>query len=512
MINLVNSIKSYPNVEISDLTTSEAGRAVKLVKISDPEVNDSAKFLVWAIARQHAFECHSNYVTEGLIRYLVSGDPGAKRFRKQAIIYVVPLMDVDNAYDGGTGKDQLPVDFNRDWDSPSHWNAVNAVKQKMEETASLNSFRFFIDSHNPWPSNVEPQHRLYFYTLYQSGPRSYNVDFYRDLFKEKSGYTIGREPMYPTIGQTSKTYVDSVYAIGLNISMETGWVRRPDDSLWTIERYLRNGSYLGKALSDYINNLPLPDDIIIDNNDSDFVDVTGSWSSSTYIEGFYGTDYIHDNNEAKGFKSVSYNLIIPGAAYYEVFVRWTSDPGRADNVPVNIFYSEGTAELIVNQEKLGAGWVSAGIYYFDNSSPQKIVISNSNTNEYVIADAVRLSRRDSIVLGIEDDDLISSPEDFKLYQNYPNPFNPSTKIKFTIPQTDNPLLGGDGRGGLVTLKVYDVLGNEIATLVNEELPAGEYEVEFSVGRDSSPDIASGIYFYKLQSGKFSETKKMILLK
>ena len=119
-------------------------------------------------------------------------------------------------------------------------------------------------------------------------------------------------------------------------------------------------------------------------------------------------------------------------------------------------------------------------------------------------------------------------KDLKLEQNYPNPFNPTTKIKFTIPLS--PLLGGDGRGGLVTLKVYDVLGNEIATLVNEELPAGEYEVEFSAkgGSASGGDaynLPSGIYFYQLIAGgpetsspqgqagqRIIQTKKMVLLK
>jgi hypothetical protein len=104
---------------------------------------------------------------------------------------------------------------------------------------------------------------------------------------------------------------------------------------------------------------------------------------------------------------------------------------------------------------------------------------------------------------------------FYLEQNFPNPFNPSTKIKFTIPQS--PLLGGDGRGGLVTLKVYDVLGNEIATLVNEEKQPGNYEVDFSAtgGSASGGDahsLTSGIYFYKLQSGDFVETRKMVLMK
>ncbi len=113
-------------------------------------------------------------------------------------------------------------------------------------------------------------------------------------------------------------------------------------------------------------------------------------------------------------------------------------------------------------------------------------------------------------------DIVSGEKvvtDFSLNQNYPNPFNPSTKIKFTIPQF--PLLGGDGRGGLVTLKVYNVLGKEVATIVNEELPAGEYEVEFSTvgGQESSiQNPASGIYFYQLRAGDFIQTKKMVLLK
>ena len=95
--------------------------------------------------------------------------------------------------------------------------------------------------------------------------------------------------------------------------------------------------------------------------------------------------------------------------------------------------------------------------------------------------------------------------DFKLMQNYPNPFNPSTKIKFTIPQF--PLHGGDGRGGLVTLKIYDVLGKEIAILVNAEKQPGVYEIEF----DGS-NLSSGIYLYRLTTGEFSDTKKLILIK
>ncbi len=91
---------------------------------------------------------------------------------------------------------------------------------------------------------------------------------------------------------------------------------------------------------------------------------------------------------------------------------------------------------------------------------------------------------------------IEIPLEFSLEQNYPNPFNPATTIKFSI-----------AASSLVTIKVYDVLGNEIASLVNEEKPAGNYQVIF----DSS-NLPSGAYFYQLITGSFVQTKKMIILK
>ena len=93
---------------------------------------------------------------------------------------------------------------------------------------------------------------------------------------------------------------------------------------------------------------------------------------------------------------------------------------------------------------------------------------------------------------------------FILVQNYPNPFNPSTKIKFTVPSI---IASGAKQSQLVTLKVYDILGREIATMVNEEKPAGEYEVEFN-----GSNLPSGVYFYEINAGDFKETKKMVLIK
>jgi len=114
--------------------------------------------------------------------------------------------------------------------------------------------------------------------------------------------------------------------------------------------------------------------------------------------------------------------------------------------------------------------------------------------------------------GVTEEELF--PESFKVFQNYPNPFNPTTKIKFTIPTPpiSSPLSKGRTKEGFVTLKVYDVLGNEIATLVNEEKPAGTYEVEFNSHSGEGRNLPSGVYFYRLRAGSFTETKKMLLLK
>ncbi|MEO8232381.1 MAG: T9SS type A sorting domain-containing protein, partial [Ignavibacteriota bacterium] len=88
------------------------------------------------------------------------------------------------------------------------------------------------------------------------------------------------------------------------------------------------------------------------------------------------------------------------------------------------------------------------------------------------------------------------PLEYSLEQNYPNPFNPTTTISYSIP-SDN----------FVTIKLYDVLGNEVITLVNEQKQAGRYEMLFNAS-----NIATGVYYYQINSGTFAQTRKLMLLK
>ncbi len=99
-------------------------------------------------------------------------------------------------------------------------------------------------------------------------------------------------------------------------------------------------------------------------------------------------------------------------------------------------------------------------------------------------------------VSVEDDKEKIVNHNFELKQNYPNPFNPSTVIQYQIPES-----------GFVTLKVYDILGNEVATLINRKQKAGSYNINFNASA-----LSSGIYFYQLKTGKYVDTKKMILLR
>ncbi len=126
-----------------------------------------------------------------------------------------------------------------------------------------------------------------------------------------------------------------------------------------------------------------------------------------------------------------------------------------------------------------------------------------NSNVWAVRDNGGISKYTGEI-GIQ---IISNevPESYSLYQNYPNPFNPTTKITFAISELHLPLKGGDKEG--VLLRIYDALGREVTTLINQQLTPGTYQTEWNAS-----NYPSGLYFYTLTSGDFTETKKMILLK
>ena len=184
---------------------------------------------------------------------------------------------------------------------------------------------------------------------------------------------------------------------------------------------------------------------------------------------------------------------------YRYFVWAKADK---DNVIANFDVEDSSFNVWQGMEvNLTTKWQE---YSFDFSTPEGVVggrsanwFSLSNNEDKLpityYFDDLRIVKLGSIV-SVEDPQEV--PAEFSLHQNYPNPFNPSTTINYKIPTAV-----------IVSLKVYDVLGREVANLVNEEKPAGTYNITFNAG-----NFASGVYFYQLKAGNFVSTKKLVLMK
>jgi len=176
----------------------------------------------------------------------------------------------------------------------------------------------------------------------------------------------------------------------------------------------------------------------------------------------------------------------------DVYISWRNIYSNDWSEPINL---TETNEMNENGAHL------APQIYYDLNLTYKAFVGYFYELGYFGPDPNILNKTGFWITGIThttsdiDDDGIQVKNYF-LSQNYPNPFNPTTTIRFTISELR-----------FTILKVYDVLGNEIATLVNEEKPAGEYEVEFNAANQPS-----GVYFYQLRAGGFVDTKKLILIK
>jgi len=194
--------------------------------------------------------------------------------------------------------------------------------------------------------------------------------------------------------------------------------------------------------------------------------------------------------------------------YFGSGVYLSTDNGTSWTTVNNGLTNNNVRTLAVSGSKLFAGTDGSGVFLSTNNGASWTIASTGLTNTIVNAlvvsdtflfagtgDGVWRRPLSEIITGIEYQ-IDGTPSQFELEQNYPNPFNPSTTIKYSIPTSE-----------FVTLKIFDVLGNEIATLVNENKSAGSYEINFNAS-----NLSSGIYLYTLQAESYTQTKKLILLR
>ena len=225
-----------------------------------------------------------------------------------------------------------------------------------------------------------------------------------------------------------------------------------------------------------------------------------------WVAGYDGY-ILHTNNSGTPVELVSFNANVSGN---DVYLNWMT-ASEINNYGFEIERRKqllNTYEISSGQDFKGGeidDWEKIG---FLKGKGTRTEIQNYHFKEIGLLSGIysyRLKQIDyngtfkySDVIEIN----VGIPSKFSLEQNYPNPFNPVTKIKFSVPQ-----IASDFSASKVTLKVYDLLGREIAILVNEEKQAGTYEVKFNAS-----NLSSGTYFYRLQAGDFVETRKLSLLK
>jgi len=219
------------------------------------------------------------------------------------------------------------------------------------------------------------------------------------------------------------------------------------------------------------------------------------------LDGEYGYDtvsYDGTNNlfrSHRGGTNIGYKLLsnpLTSLVFFEWYDGYEVDAsywGWLNHNSIDQSYVSNTADgpvIIPSQDAIAlSNGQSVTIYY--------AVAVGSNESE-MLANMQAAQQKYSSITVVADKQPL--PTSFSLDQNYPNPFNPSTKISYQLPQS-----------GFVTLKVYNAIGKEVATLVNEEKSAGRYEINFDAA-----GLTSGVYFYKITTNNFTQTNKMLLIK
>ena len=166
-------------------------------------------------------------------------------------------------------------------------------------------------------------------------------------------------------------------------------------------------------------------------------------------------------------------------------------------ITVNIYQTVNTNPSYFTmpvQVKFNTNLGDTTVTLFNNAQAQNFQFDIVGNPQSIVFDPGNwILKNTTIVTDLDD---VTIPIEYSLEQNYPNPFNPSTTIEFSLPKTGN-----------VTLKVFNVLGKEVASLINGQVESGKHKVNF----DAS-NLNSGVYFYRIDAGNFIDTKKMILLK
>jgi hypothetical protein len=246
--NFLDEISGSKNLTSENLITIDNGLNVNLLTISRKPNSKRAK-LVWIICRQHAFESVSNYVMEGMIRYLLS-DSCSRKLLKTHVFKIVPMVDVVSVYNGQSGRMSLPVDFNRDWENPIR-QTIRRIKQAIDSTAQNNWYSIFWDVHGMFPGGFVGCSFSY-YDLYGVGKKHNDLDRYWHRFARLTGNVpkVIYDFKQGYDGLTADWWNETAHGSTLRFSstIEVDWNLNHNGKPYTIDDYIMIGRMMIKSL------------------------------------------------------------------------------------------------------------------------------------------------------------------------------------------------------------------------------------------------------------------------
>jgi hypothetical protein len=548
-INLMNQFESdYPSIcQLIDAGNSVQGRKILLVKISDNVTVREAEPQFLYTSTMHGDETTGYVLMLRLIDSLLTSYGSNSRISNlvdNAEIWINPNANPDGTYHGGNGSvygatryNANGYDLNRNF--PDISNGVHPNQQQetavFRSLAEQNNFILCANFHGgaevinyPWDhwtngypdyvSHADEEWYQFISHLYADTCQSYSPSNYMNGFDD--GITNGGA-WYVTQGNR-QDYMNW-FMKSREVTAEISDTKLLPANLlpahWEYNKlsflnYIESILYGVRGIVTDTVSTPLNAFVRILNHDTLNSEIRTDSLNGNYHRMLAAGTYTFVFNAANHFPDT-----IGGVTVSNFQTTWLNvQLVPEDPVPVELVsfiakidYEKVTLEWQTASEKNNRGFEIFRQAQDDNELTNRGFVQGSGTstekqNYYFIDQNVKPGRYSYRLKQIDFDGTfqfseivkveVLPPFEFSLEQNYPNPFNPTTKMEYRIAEK-----------GFISLKIYDVLGNEIATLLNKVTPAGTYEVEWNAS-----DLPSGIYFYQLRVGNFIQTKKMLFLK
>ena len=406
------------------------------------------------------------------------------------VFYLIPFTNPDGVYYGRSRTNYNGIDVESNWDKPEFETSIEVkiLKQRMSQINNERVFSVFNNLHSQAASYCT----FWIHTPGSTSPRFYRREYqFSNLNTSDNPYFVPDDYSESNLlakfpeGWLWNNHGEQVMAL----TYETPYDQYSSD-VWVTDSNLMELGYRNVyAIAEYLE-LSHPKWYILDNKNTI---ATGSWNTDTAGLEFY-SDNFFTAPTGNGNSTIEYITQNLESGIYDVYGWWPSNSSFSYSTRF-VINANGNETIVDKTQKTNGGqWNFLSEAILNSNGSITIEMSN-NTTGIVAADAFRIIYRGP-VSSVEEE---ITPKDFTLYQNYPNPFNAQTTIRFELKNQSK-----------VQLRIFNSVGELVETLVDREIGSGTHEVIFDSNRHRS--IASGVYYYNLQTEGSSQTKGMILLR